>query len=325
METIQSPADVKHLSDADTERLCGELRRFLVEQVSCTGGHLASNLGAVELTVAIHRVFDTASDRLVFDVGHQCYVHKALTGRRELFGTLRQFGGLSGFPKPYESQHDAFMAGHASDSVSVALGMARAQTLLGRDYHVLAVIGDGALGGGLSFEGLNDAGGSGERLIVVLNDNGMSIDANVGGLNKYLVDLNGTWSNTASFDYMQTILAQYNEANGNMVELVICNNDDMALGAVNALQNAGYNLPGGENCTVIPVFGVDATDAAKELIANKQMTGSIKQDAEGMADAVATITANMIEGKDKFEGLNENYEVVDGWTVNIPYSIYTGE
>lgn len=143
--------------------------------------------------------------------------------------------------------------------------------------------------------------------------------------NKYLVDLNGTWSNTASFDYMQTILAQYNEANGNMVELVICNNDDMALGAINALVNAGYNLPGGEGCTVIPVFGVDATEAAKELIANKQMTGSIKQDAEGMADAVATITANLIAGKDKFEGLNENYEVVDGWTVNIPYSVYTGE
>ena len=122
----------------------------------------------------------------MFDVGHQCYVHKALTGRRELFGTLRQFGGLSGFPKPYESQHDAFMAAHASDSVSVALGMARARTLLGQDYHVLAVIGDGALGGGLSFEGLNDAGGSGERLIVVLNDNGMSIDANVGGLSRHL-------------------------------------------------------------------------------------------------------------------------------------------
>ena len=143
--------------------------------------------------------------------------------------------------------------------------------------------------------------------------------------NQYLVDLTGTWSNTASFDYMQTILAQYNEANGNMVELVICNNDDMALGAINALVNAGYNLPGGEGCTVIPVFGVDATEAAKELIANKQMTGSIKQDAEGMADAVATITANLIAGKDKFEGLNENYEVVDGWTVNIPYSVYTGE
>ena len=191
METIQSPADVKHLSDADTERLCGELRRFLVEQVSRTGGHLASNLGAVELTVAIHRVFDTASDRLVFDVGHQCYVHKALTGRRELFGTLRQFGGLSGFPKPYESQHDAFMAGHASDSVSVALGMARARTLLGQDYHVLAVIGDGALGGGLSFEGLNDAGGSGERLIVVLNDNGMSIAKNVGAMSRHLSSKEG--------------------------------------------------------------------------------------------------------------------------------------
>ena len=192
LETLQSPADVKRLSAADTEQLCDELRQFLVEQVSRTGGHLASNLGTVELTVAIHRVFDTSSDRLVFDVGHQCYVHKALTGRRELFGTLRQFGGLSGFPKPYESPHDAFMAGHASDSVSVALGMARARTLLGQDYHVLALIGDGALGGGLSFERLNDAGDSGERLIVVLNDNGMSIDANVGGLSRNLARMRTT-------------------------------------------------------------------------------------------------------------------------------------
>ena len=183
---------MRHLSESETEQLCQELRRFLVEQVSRTGGHLASNLGAVELTVAIHRVFDTASDRLVFDVGHQCYVHKALTGRRELFGTLRQFGGLSGFPKPYESRHDAFMAGHASDSVSVALGMARARTLLGEDYRVLALIGDGALGGGLSFEGLNDAGDSGEQLIVILNDNGMSIDANVGGLSRSLSKMRTT-------------------------------------------------------------------------------------------------------------------------------------
>ena len=185
LETINSPADVKRLSEEDAARLCQELQRFLVEQVSRTGGHLASNLGVVELTVAIHRVYDTASDRLVLDVGHQCYVHKALTGRRELFGTLRQFGGLSGFPKPYESVHDAFMAGHASDSVSVALGMARARTLLGAEYQVAAVIGDGALGGGLSFEGLND-GGSGEPLVVILNDNGMSIDKNVGGLSKHL-------------------------------------------------------------------------------------------------------------------------------------------
>ena len=186
LETINSPEDVKRLSEEQTAALCRELRQFLVEQVSRTGGHLASNLGVVELTVAIHRVFDTARDRLVLDVGHQCYVHKALTGRRELFGTLRQFGGLSGFPKPYESVHDAFMAGHASDSVSVALGMARARTLLRQNYQVVSVIGDGALGGGLSFEGLNDAGGSGEPLIVILNDNGMSIDRNVGGLSRQL-------------------------------------------------------------------------------------------------------------------------------------------
>ena len=141
---------------------------------------------------------------------------------------------------------------------------------------------------------------------------------------KYLVDMNGTWSNTASFEYMSTILAQYNEANGNMVELVICNNDDMALGAINALTNVGYNT-GVEGDKVIPVFGVDATDAAKELIAAGRMTGTIKQDAVGMADAVATITANLIAGKDKFDGLNEHYNVIDGWMVTIPYAVYTGE
>ena len=189
LETIHSPADVKKLTEKQTELLCLELRQFLVEQISRTGGHLASNLGAVELTVAIHRVFDTSTDRLVFDVGHQCYVHKALTGRRELFSTLRQFQGLSGFPKPYESVHDAFVAGHASNSVSVALGMARARTLQKQTYSVLALIGDGALGGGLSFEGLNDAGASGEPLIVILNDNGMSIGANVGGLSRHLAQM----------------------------------------------------------------------------------------------------------------------------------------
>jgi 1-deoxy-D-xylulose-5-phosphate synthase len=146
-------------------------------------------LGIVELTVAIHRVFDTSRDRLVFDVGHQCYVHKALTGRKELFSTLRQLNGLSGFPKPKESIHDAFIAGHASNSVSVALGMACARTLLHRDYHVLALIGDGALCGGLAYEGLNNAGASGEPLIVILNDNGMSINPNVGAMSKHLTKL----------------------------------------------------------------------------------------------------------------------------------------
>ena len=186
LENIHSPADVKALDRGQLAPLCQELRTFLVENVSKTGGHLASNLGAVELTVAIHRVFDTAQDRLVFDVGHQCYVHKALTGRRELFSTLRQFGGLSGFPKPRESEHDAFIAGHASNSVSVALGMARSRTLQHENYSVLALIGDGALTGGLAYEGLNNAGASGEPLIVILNDNGMSINPNVGAVDSHL-------------------------------------------------------------------------------------------------------------------------------------------
>ena len=186
LEQIHSPRDVKALNEAELSLLCGELRGFLVEQVSHTGGHLASNLGVVELTVAIHRVFDTERDRLVFDVGHQCYVHKILTGRADKFPTLRQYGGISGFPKPCESVHDAFIAGHASNSVSVALGMARARTMLHGDYHVLALIGDGALTGGLAYEGLNNAGASGEPLIVILNDNGMSIDRNVGAMSEHL-------------------------------------------------------------------------------------------------------------------------------------------
>ena len=189
LEQIRGSEDVKALSREQTELLCRELHTFLLHSVAETGGHLASNLGAVELTVAIHRVFDTSRDRLVFDVGHQCYAHKALTGRMERFPTLRQYGGLSGFPKPNESEHDAFVAGHASNSVAVALGMARARTLLGEDYSVLALIGDGALSGGLAYEGLNNAGASGEPLIVILNDNGMSISRNVGAMSAHLSKL----------------------------------------------------------------------------------------------------------------------------------------
>ncbi len=191
LERISSPGDVKELNEAELAVLCGELRRFLIDTISRTGGHLASNLGVVELTVAIHRVFDTQRDRLVFDVGHQCYVHKALTGRRELFSTLRQLGGLAGFPKPEESVHDAFIAGHASNSVSVALGMARARTLRREDYAVVALIGDGAMTGGLAYEGISDAGASGEPMVVILNDNGMSIDPNVGGIADHLGRLRG--------------------------------------------------------------------------------------------------------------------------------------
>ena len=182
LERIHSPADLKALPAEEIPALCAELRSFLVENLAKTGGHLASNLGAVELTVAIDRVYSTEKDRLVFDVGHQSYVHKILTGRREAFSTLRQFGGIAGFPKPDESVHDAFVAGHASTSISVALGMARARTLTGADYDVIALIGDGALTGGLAYEGLSDAGQSGEPMVIVLNDNGMSINKNVGGM-----------------------------------------------------------------------------------------------------------------------------------------------
>jgi 1-deoxy-D-xylulose-5-phosphate synthase len=174
------------MSQKELQLLSQELREFLVQHMAKTGGHLASNLGIVELTLAIHKVYDTEKDRLLFDVGHQSYVHKILTGRQDQFATLRTFGGLSGFPKPSESVHDPFIAGHASDSVSVAVGMARARTLSGADYDVVAVLGDGALTGGLAYEGLNDAGESGEPLVVVLNDNGMSITPNVGAVSKYL-------------------------------------------------------------------------------------------------------------------------------------------
>ena len=182
----QIPQDLSGLSDSEAAALCGLLRARLIDSVSRTGGHLASSLGAVELIVAIHRVFHTERDRLVFDVGHQCYAHKLLTGRDGAMDTLRCLGGLSGFPKPSESIHDAFVAGHASNSVSVAIGMARARTLQKENYHVLALIGDGALTGGMAYEGLSDAGGSGEPLIVILNDNGMSITKNVGGVAEHL-------------------------------------------------------------------------------------------------------------------------------------------
>ena len=190
LEKIHDPNDIKLLNAPQTQLLCTELREFLMTHVSQTGGHLASNLGAVELTVAIHRVFDTSRDRLVFDVGHQCYTHKILTGRKERFDTLRQYRGLSGFPKPRESEHDAFIAGHASNSISAASGMAVAAMKKGeRDRHVVAVIGDGSMSGGLAFEGLNNVSSTPNNLLIILNDNDMAIDRSVGGMKQYLFNL----------------------------------------------------------------------------------------------------------------------------------------
>ena len=189
LEKIHGHSDLIKLCPQEQEQLCAEIRDFLVNKVAETGGHLASNLGVVELTVAIETVFDTQKDRLIFDVGHQSYVHKILTGRQEQFQNLRQFGGMAGFPKPFESVTDAFVAGHASNSVSVALGMARARTAMGQDYSVISLIGDGATTGGLAYEGMNDAGASNEPLIIILNDNEMSINKNVGGLACHLSQL----------------------------------------------------------------------------------------------------------------------------------------
>ncbi len=183
---LNLPKDIRNLSTDELKQLAYEIRKFLIKSVSKTGGHLASNLGVVELTLALYSVFDFSSDRLVWDVGHQSYVHKILSGRSEGFSSLRSFGGMSGFPKTTESIYDAFNTGHSSTSASAALGIARARDLSGDDYDVVAVFGDGALTGGMIFEALNDAGHSGSKVIFVLNDNEMSISHNVGGLSRYL-------------------------------------------------------------------------------------------------------------------------------------------
>ena len=189
LKTIKSPKDLKKMPVEQLPALADEIRQTMIETLSHTGGHLASNLGVVELTMAIHRVFSTPHDHIVWDVGHQCYVHKLLTGRADVFDTIRTDGGISGFPRPAESEHDAFVCGHASTSVSAANGIAKAKAILGDDGYTVAVIGDGALTGGLAYEGLANAGRSKDKLIVVLNDNRMSINQNVGYVARYLATL----------------------------------------------------------------------------------------------------------------------------------------
>ena len=180
------PADLKTMSEKELELLAVEIREFLIEKVSRTGGHIASNLGVVELTIALHKVFDSPKDKIIWDVGHQSYVHKILTGRAEGFDDLRKFGGLSGFPKTKESEHDAFDTGHSTTSISVAMGMAAARDIKGEDYEVIAVIGDGSLTGGMAYEAMDNLGFKKNKVIIILNDNGMSISKNVGGISKYL-------------------------------------------------------------------------------------------------------------------------------------------
>lgn len=189
LENINSPKDIKKLNTDELNELCKEIREFMIDTVSKNGGHLSSNLGTVELTVALHKVFNSPTDQIVFDVGHQCYTHKILTGRRENFSTLRQEGGISGFTRPCESSHDIFSSGHSSTSISSAIGLAKAKSLRGEKGKVIAVIGDGALTGGLAYEALNNSGSESNNLIVILNDNNMSISKNVGSLAQNLTTI----------------------------------------------------------------------------------------------------------------------------------------
>lgn len=189
LENINSPKDIKKLNIDQLNSLCGEIREQMIETVSKTGGHLASNLGAVELTVAMHKVFNSPADQIVFDVGHQCYTHKLITGRRKKFDTLRTEGGISGFTRPVESEHDIFSSGHSSVSISQAVGLAKAKSIKGEKGKVVAVIGDGALTGGLAYEALNNSGNDSNNLVVILNDNNMSISPNVGSMAKILTTI----------------------------------------------------------------------------------------------------------------------------------------
>jgi len=197
LDKVNYPADIKKLSLVELEELAREIRHYMLQVVSETGGHLASSLGAVELTIALHYVFNTPEDKIIWDVGHQAYSHKILTGRKEKFKTIRRFGGLSGFPKRKESPYDSYDVGHSSTSISLAVGEAAGRDLLQRDYKIVAVIGDGSLTGGMAFEGLNHLGHIGKDVIVVLNDNEQSISENVGALSRYLTEMiSGSLYNT---------------------------------------------------------------------------------------------------------------------------------
>ena len=219
LDKINLPKDLKDLNLKEKEILADELRKEIIKDVSKTGGHLASNLGVVELTIGLHSVFNTPEDKIIWDVGHQTYVHKILTGRKEKMTTLRQFNGLAGFPKTSESEYDAFNTGHSSTSISVALGMARARDLKKEKNNIIAVIGDGALTGGMALEALNDAGCSKTNLIVILNDNEMSISKNVGGISMILGKVRTKKIYTKSNNYAKKILKKIPKIGDFIIEL----------------------------------------------------------------------------------------------------------
>ena len=266
LENIKSPSDLKNLKTSDYATLCSEIRKTLVDNVLKTGGHLASNLGVVEITLAYHLVFDAPKDKIVFDVGHQCYVHKLLTGRYDKFSTIRQFGGLSGFPKPNESKCDAFVAGHASTSLSAALGLARARDLMGDDFNVCAFIGDGALGGGMAYEALNDAGASKSKLIVILNDNEMSIEKNVGGMSEYLSKLRTTKKYINTKDNVNNLLSKMGKVGSVTKNVISTAKDAFKYSAISGIifEDLGFKYMGiidGHNIESL----IDVFNRAKEI------------------------------------------------------------
>lgn len=270
LEHINNPADLRSLSPDKLEQVCEELRRYIIRVLSENPGHLGASLGTVELTVALHYVFNTPDDRIVWDVGHQAYSHKILTGRRDAFPTLRRFRGISGFPDPAESEYDAFIAGHASNSISAALGMATAFEIeQENDRHVVAVIGDGAMSGGLAYEGLNNASIHPNNLLIILNDNDMAIDQSVGGLSQYLVNVTTSQAyNRIRFNVYQQ-LRRLNLISENRRENILRFNNSLK-----ALINRQHNLFEGFSIRYFgPIDGHNILDMIQKLNDIKQMQG----------------------------------------------------
>ena len=270
LNKIETPEDLRKLKVEDLPQVCAELRRDIIEEVAVNPGHLASSLGVAEITVALHYVYNTPEDRIVWDVGHQAYGHKILTGRKERFCTNRKLGGIKPFPSPEESEYDTFACGHASNSVSAALGMAVAAELEGKkDRHVVAVIGDGALSGGLAFEGLNNVSSSPNNLLIILNDNNMSIDRSVGGMKQYLLNL----STNETYNAIKFKTARWFNRHGML-------NDDRKKGLIrltNAMKSAishQQNIFDGMNIQYFgPFDGHNVKELVRILSQLKNMTG----------------------------------------------------
>jgi len=219
LANINSPSDLKKVPFDQLEKVCNELRDYIIDSVAVHGGHFGASLGVVELTTALHYVFDAPKDQLIWDVGHQAYGHKILTGRREIFHTNRKYKGISGFPKRSESEYDAFGVGHSSTSISAAVGMAKGRDLKKSDEQIVAIIGDGSMTAGLAFEGLNNAGTLKSDMIIVLNDNNMSIDPNVGALNEYLVEITASQTFVKLRNELYDALGHFKSAGDKMRKL----------------------------------------------------------------------------------------------------------